>query len=111
MRPLPWLIVLPTITSLSQPFEEGFVDVAFLRAEVDADERDRATVGLVGIGIALLANLPDRRFRVLEVGHVEVDDWIGLRPVPFLLDLEPLEQLLSSLEEVFRMRTRSQPGS
>lgn len=49
--------------AIGERIEQGFVDVALRLAEVDAHERHRTTVGLVGIGIALLADLSDRRGR------------------------------------------------
>ena len=45
----------------SQRREERLVDIALGISEVDADERHRAPVTFVGVGVALLANLRDGR--------------------------------------------------
>ena len=42
---------------------------------------------------------------LVEVRHVELNDWIRLRPVPLLLlDLESLEEFLLPLEKILERR-------
>ena len=69
----------------AETFDLRFLDVSRARVEVDADQRDGALVGAVGVGIAFVANLAKGggcRPIVLELKHVNsfwrLDDRIGI---------------------------------